>query len=102
MKAGTAGDFCRRRKEGRAGRREKRDYERALLWEQTTGGGWEEVLDLGAAACHCGMPPFILVEALDINDSGWIIARGANDHAYLLRRVSDCPADLNGARRAAH
>ena len=44
---------------------------------------------------------FILVEALDINDDGWIIARGASapgapDRAYLLRRVESCPADLNG------
>jgi hypothetical protein len=79
----------------------------ARLWEQAPGGGWQPVLNLDTAACDC-IPPtpgapsaFVLREALDINDSGWIVARGqvfpgGSEHAYLLRRVSDCPADLNG------
>ncbi len=70
----------------------------ALLWEQAPGGGWQDVLDLDSAACDCSNT-FVLREALDINDSGWIVVRGTSggsDHAYLLRRVSDCPADLNG------
>lgn len=74
--------------------------EHASLWEQAPGGGWQPVLDLDTAACDCNNT-FVLREALDINDSGWIVARGqviagGSEHAYLLRRVSDCPADLNG------
>lgn len=74
----------------------------AHLWEEASSGVWQDVLDLDTAACDCGEDDFVLREALDINDSGWIVARGQApppgglDHAYLLRRVSDCPADLNG------
>ncbi len=75
---------------------------RAVLWEETPGcaGGWT-YRDLDAAACDCGNG-FVLREAVDINDSGWIVARGGNqlpspsDRAFLLRPVDQCPPDLNG------
>jgi hypothetical protein len=55
-------------------------------------------LDLNTAGCDCD-DNVDLIEALDISDNGWIVARGfsgAAEGAYLLRPVSDCPADLNG------
>jgi hypothetical protein len=67
---------------------------RALLWEEKASSGWEDVLDLDDAACDCN-DEFILREAVDINDDGWIVARSAT-RAYLLRRVEACPADLDG------
>ncbi len=75
---------------------------RAALWVETPGCDTQwTYLDLDAAACDCANS-FILREALDINDRGWIVARSGNlspsasDRAYLLRPIDDCPPDLNG------
>ncbi len=77
----------------------------ALLWEKNGSGGWNNVTDLETAACDCSGVPgaFVVEQGHDINDSGWIAVIGdanpgplADIHAYLLRPVSSCPADLEG------
>ncbi len=74
---------------------------RAVLWENVPGCDAEwSYIDLDAAACDCNNT-FILREAVDINDNGWILVREratifAEDRAYLLRPVDQCPNDLNG------
>lgn len=81
----------------------------ALRWEKA-GSAWN-VIDLEAATCDCAGQPgsFLLVQAHDVNNGAptgsnpWIVAlgnaappTGSDYHAYLLRPVQSCPADLNG------
>ncbi|MFG0259022.1 MAG: GC-type dockerin domain-anchored protein [Phycisphaerales bacterium JB041] len=70
------------------------DEWRAWIWDETN--GVRDLNDLSA-----GLPAdFVIHDAVQINDNGWIIASGfygawSPERAVVLVPVSDCPADFN-------
>jgi probable HAF family extracellular repeat protein len=71
---------------------------RALLWRPEPDGTYATVVDLNTVS-NCGGAAWTLLEAWDINDSGWIVGVGFRNGAvrgYLLTPMTDdCPEDLD-------
>jgi hypothetical protein len=68
----------------------------ALLWERTE-SSWT-VVDLNDQIGHCALndpdPIWVLRQAHDINDDGWIVGWGVRDgqaRAFLLTPLEECP-----------
>ena len=65
---------------------------RGLLWEKA-GGSWT-VTNLTNFLGRCSIGDWTILRAVDINDSGWIVAFariGGQEHVVLLTPGADCP-----------